>query len=343
LKKIASGCWNVLYTLEQTLEKYDELKPGHGSVGKGVKRAWKRLKWEPEDIRELRSRISSNIGLLNAFTGRITRNNVVILVRHQEDQRRQTILDWITLIDYAPQQSDFINRRQAETGQWLLDSVEFQEWLKTDKRTLFCPGIPGAGKTILTAIAVDNLSTQFINEPTIGIAYIYCSFRRKDEQKGEDLLASLLKQLTLGWYSLPGSVKSLYDKHKHKRTRPSFDELSKALQSVASLYSKVFIMVDALDECQAFGGCRVRFLTEIFNLQAKYRANLFVTSRFIPEIIQKFNWCTSLEIRAKKEDIERYLERHMRELSAFDEWSRQLQDEIKAGISDAVDGMCVAG
>jgi hypothetical protein len=138
---------------------------------------WKRLKWEPEDIKQLRSRISTNIGLLNAFTSRLTRDNVVSLVRSQEDQGRQTILDWITPIDYAPQQSDFISRRQAGTGRWLLDSAEFKAWVETDKRTLFCPGIPGAGKTILTSIVVEELFTRFENNGNIGIAYLYCNYQ----------------------------------------------------------------------------------------------------------------------------------------------------------------------
>src|SRR5277367_6309712 len=34
--------------------------------------------------------------------------------------------------------------------------------------------------------------------------------------------------------------------------------------------------------------CRSRFLSEIFNLQAKSRANILATSRFIPEIIERF-------------------------------------------------------
>ena len=38
LKEIANSCRNVLHTLEQTLDKYNELKPGHRSVGKRVKR-----------------------------------------------------------------------------------------------------------------------------------------------------------------------------------------------------------------------------------------------------------------------------------------------------------------
>src|SRR5437016_1822632 len=93
-----------------------------------------------------------------------------------------------SLRSIMPQQSDFINRRQAETGQWLLDSPKFHLWLKADKQTLFCPGIPGAGKTILTSIVVDELTTRFGNDKSIGVAYIYCNFRRQDEQKIGDLL-----------------------------------------------------------------------------------------------------------------------------------------------------------
>jgi hypothetical protein len=110
-------------------------------------------------------------------------------VHKNEDTK---VLNWLTMVDYGPQQSDYIRRRQAGTGQWLLDSAEFQEWLNTDNQTLFCPGIPGAGKTILTAVVIHDLTTQFSDDPTIGIAYIYCNFRQQDDQKLDDLLASLL-------------------------------------------------------------------------------------------------------------------------------------------------------
>lgn len=175
-------------------------------------------------------------------------------------------LDWLTPIDYGPQHSDFFKRRQPGTGQWLLDSAEYQTWLGSGKQTLFCPGIPGAGKTILTSIVVDDLITRFQNDPTIGIILVYCNFRQKDQQKMDDLLASLLKQLAQGQSSLPGCVKDLYDRHKQKQTRPSSDEISRALHLVSNMYSKVFIVVDALDECQTSDGCRARFLLEIFSL-----------------------------------------------------------------------------
>jgi hypothetical protein len=101
------------------------------------------------------------------------------------------ILNWVTPVDYGPQHSDFRSRRQLGTGQWLLKSEQYQAWLKTSAQTLFCPGIPGAGKTILTSIVIDDLTTRHQDNQSIGIAYLYCDFRLHREQKAEELLASL--------------------------------------------------------------------------------------------------------------------------------------------------------
>ena len=266
--------------------------------------------------------------------------------RRQDDRQRheehQVILDWLTPIDYALQQSDFISRRQEGTGQWLLNSNKFQEWVNQSKQTLFCPGIPGAGKTILTSIVIDCLRKRFQNDSTIGIAYIYCNYRRQQEQRPTDLLASLLKQLVQEHPSVPESVKSLYECHKGKRTRPSFEEISKVLHLVATGYYRVFIIIDALDECQVSDGGRRKFLSEIFSFQAKTGINLFTTSRFILEIEKEFEECISLEIRASDEDVRRYLDGHMLQLPSFVLRSPDLQEEIKTEIAEAVDGMYVS-
>lgn len=251
------------------------------------------------------------------------------------------ILDWLTPIDYGPLQSDYLKRRQSGTGKWFLESRELQNWLNASKQTLYCPGIPGAGKTILSSILVHYLTSSFAHDPKTGIAYIYCNFQRQNEQKIDHLLASVLKQLAESQSSLPGSVKDLYDQHKRKRTRPSLDEISKVLQSVVMMYSRVFIIVDALDECQVSDGCRTKFLSELSNLQTKHGINIFATSRFIPNIVDHFKTNVSLEIRASTDDVARYLEGHIDQLPSFVQQNRQLQEEIKTGISNAVDGMYV--
>ena len=255
----------------------------------------------------------------------------------RSDEHKQ-VLDWLTPINYGPQHSDIFNRRQPGTGQWLLDSEEFQTWLNTDKQTLFCPGIPGAGKTILTSIVIDHLTSNFSTDPGVGIAYLYCDFRQKHQQKPQDLLTSLLKQLSERRSTLPESVKSLCDAHEKKRTRPSLDEISRTLQSVVGTYSRIIIIVDALDECQDFGDHRTRFLSVIFELQSKYRVSIFATSRINDEIAGSFVGKVILNIHATKEDINLYLHQRMPDgkPDIFDETIREM---IVSEILKAVDGM----
>ncbi|KAH8586341.1 ankyrin repeat protein, partial [Bisporella sp. PMI_857] len=257
----------------------------------------------------------------------------------QKSKENQAILDWLSPIDYTSQQHDFIRRRQPGTGQWLLDAAEYREWIGVKKKTLFCPGIPGAGKTILTAIVIDDLSTRFANEKNVGLAYVYCNFKRQDEQRIDDLLANLLKQLSQSTVSLLNNVKSLYDHHSKKRSRPAKDEILKALRHAASTFSKVFIIVDALDECQVSDGCRTELLSELFDLQAKCQTNLFATSRFLPEVDKIFESSIHLEIRASEQDVQRYLDGHLLSLPKFVRDNSELQNEVKCEIIKAVDGM----
>lgn len=63
----------ILSDLKETLDKYDGLQTHGGNPGKRVKRIWKKLTWEPKDIRELRDRIISNVILLNTYIGRMSR------------------------------------------------------------------------------------------------------------------------------------------------------------------------------------------------------------------------------------------------------------------------------
>lgn len=70
LKDILQACSNTLANSNKVLDKYHELgdntRTGFGTKSRHL---WKRMTFEPDDVRELRSLLGSNVGLLNAFMG----------------------------------------------------------------------------------------------------------------------------------------------------------------------------------------------------------------------------------------------------------------------------------
>lgn len=258
------------------------------------------------------------------------------LVHIQHSQEQRAILDWLTLVDYAPQHNDFISRQQRGTGQWFLESTQYKTWLDTKGQTLFCPGIPGAGKTIITAIVVNHLLTHFQGHPKIGFAYIYCNFRQQNEQTALRLLTNLLKQLSQGQSHLPKTVKDLFDKHKETRTQPSLGEVTAALQAITENYSRSFIVIDALDECQELG--QLGLLDGVFDLQTKTGVNILATSRFSESIKKQFDGCPTVEISATDGDILTYLNGQI-SLRRSNMINGDLQGKISTQLTKASGGM----
>jgi Cdc6-like AAA superfamily ATPase len=269
-------------------------------------------------------------------------NNVASSVgKGQHDQEQQAILDWLTSADYSAQQNDYFGRRQEGTGEWLLATDEFQEWENNERCILFCPGIPGAGKTMITSIVVDHLIGEFGNNPGIGIAFLYCNFRQQQKQQPKDLFLSLLKQFAQRMPAIPECVIALYRDHARNRTRPSFEDISTTLHSVIAGYLRSYIIIDALDEYSATDGAVSQLLGELFNLQAKTRSNLFATSRPIFNIPEEFKrrHSTVLEIYARNEDMRRYLDSHIHQVSSFVRETPAIEEKIKTAIIKATDGM----
>lgn len=259
---------------------------------------------------------------------------------HEVDYR--AIMKWLPDIDFSTRQAEFIHWRQPETGGWFQESTEFQRWVAPNNtdQILFCPRILGAGKTIIAPIVVHELSIRVSSNASIGIAYIFFDFRHQKYHKPDDLMASILEQLSQTQNSVLEPLKALYERYESKQTRPSFSELCSVLRVVASALRKVFIVIDALDECQASLRGRDQFLFGFFELQEATGCNLFLASGFIPEIAKEFEGELSLEICAREGDIMRYVEGRMprllrQRITRYPDVQKSIQKEILA----AVDGM----
>lgn len=341
LREIRDSCCSVLNDTSKVLNKYSSLETKRTTFHGRSRRAWNRMRWEPDDVRDMRSRITTNIIALNSFTGSNIRDTLYLIEKRQIRQEDQEIFDWLTPIDMAAQQSDYISRRQAGTGQWLLDSTQYSIWKTTKSGILYCHGIPGAGKTMLSSIVVNDLQDTVGIDANAAICYFYCNFNRQDEQGRESVLLSFLKQLSQAAVSVPDDLKSLFNQCQSKRSRPSHEEIMETLFSVAALFSRTYIVVDALDELRTSNGCQKELVSCLIQLQKTAGINVLATARPVPHIMERFNEFESLEIRAGTDDIRRYAEGSIQYLPGFVRRYPELLEEIINGIVKSVDGMYV--
>jgi hypothetical protein len=267
---------------------------------------------------------------------KVIKVGVEAIQQDQDRQRHRLIMDWLSSADFAAQQSDFIARRQEETGLWFLNSPEFTDWVNGTSPTFFCPGIPGAGKTMMAAITVDHLQKS-MQTPDVGVAYVYCNYKRQADQTTSSLLAAMLKQLVQDRPSIAKPVTSLYDHHEVQKTRPSVEETLGALQSVLADYSRMYVVIDALDEC--VHDHRRELLSKLRELQSKTGLRLMATSRFIPDIIEEFNGMSQLEVRAADADVKRFVVGQTKRLPRCIQRDDTLQELVQNKIVEAVDGM----
>ena len=57
------------------------------------------------------------------------------------DYRPHVIANWLTSLDFRERLTDFLEKRTEGTGQWLLESQPFRDWLAGKSRILWCSGI----------------------------------------------------------------------------------------------------------------------------------------------------------------------------------------------------------
>lgn len=112
----------------------------------------------------------------------------------------------------------------------------------------------------------------------------------------------------------------------------------KVLEAVTASFTRTFIVIDALDECEAARKASRGFLPQLFNLQSATKLNIFATSRPIEEIINFFGESPRLEIRAHDEDVKIFVNHELSLNSVFSN-DDTLRDNTVKKIVEIVDGM----
>ncbi|KAI9894307.1 MAG: hypothetical protein M1814_003063 [Vezdaea aestivalis] len=210
------------------------------------------------------------------------------LRKHMEQEEDKQVLAWLSPLTFWARHQDILAKRQTGTCEWLLNHSTFNSWVQGDVNILWCPGIPGAGKTVFAAVVVEYLEREYCRTD-VAVIYAYFNYKESADQTASRVLASLLRQLIHGLNEIPEGV------------RPKVQELAPHLVTALRAFTRTFVIIDALDECNESDDCRNDILKQLTSLPSNVA--LLITSRHIPSIENELAQYDSLEIRADDKDI----------------------------------------
>ncbi|KAK3672633.1 hypothetical protein LTR78_007445 [Recurvomyces mirabilis] len=256
-----------------------------------------------------------------------------------EDYRK--IVGWLSPPDPQTNHASARQRHEDKTGVWLLRCDQYTRWKAGALDHVWMYGKAGCGKTILRSTLVEDIRAYCQGEVNIGLAVFYFSFSDDQKQTYPDLMRSLVAQL--GWKEPSLTIlRQAYD--KPNASVPGADELEKILCSSFETHDKVFLLLDALDECPEVGDIRQEMMQRIEGL-AQRAANLkiFATSREQSDIRESMEILQvghiNIATRAVDTDIGKYVSSEMsrdRRLARFDLVSKTA---IEKTIAQKGDGM----
>jgi hypothetical protein len=187
---------------------------------------------------------------------------------------------------------------------------------------------------------VSHLIETYQDDPSVGIAYLYFTYQPQQEQVLSDLLGSLVKQLIPERQSIPTEIEELFNGHRNGKDPMNERDLRTAFSVVMKPFSKIFIVIDALDEYHASAPKDLEdFLTELLQLRTTHPFSLFATSRYVSEITSQLGAYVSKEIRAHDDDLLLYINARIGEMRWKIFNSVEIQESIRKEVLKAADGM----
>ncbi|KAF8837278.1 hypothetical protein BDN67DRAFT_909501 [Paxillus ammoniavirescens] len=233
---------------------------------------------------------------------------VNFLRNHTVDQIRE----WLKPHDSS------INHKSARdacvegTGTWVAKDERFRKWLNEPGKTLWILGAPGFGKTVLFSTSVETVRGH---ESALGstscCACFYFDARESGgaSQRFETLLRSILHQLCSKQAVTPDAMKRLYGVDAKEHPQPTLSQLRTTLGEVVKGFDEVYILIDALDECDS----QADLLDWMQSLQSTTQGlHLLVTSRperIIEDRMSNFSHVRiSLNSELLDDDIKTYVD-----------------------------------
>ncbi|EXJ84579.1 hypothetical protein A1O3_05249 [Capronia epimyces CBS 606.96] len=274
--------------------------------------------------------------------------------QEQQDEarqrRRQYVTTWLNAFPHKNQQADLraLRKEYPGTATWILREPAWEGWSTNsarDERVFWVSGIPGAGKTVLFSVMVDDLETKADRLREKVVVYLYCKYKDSSRDNFLALLRSLINGLLAG---NEFCLDYLYDVavQSGEPQATTIQPLKQAVHDLLRCHEQAFIGIDGLDECEpSERALLISFIRDLrSSTQDELPVHLFVASRAEHDLEKAFGSACRLNLTQENvsADIQSYTMARARALSRSR--SRFLmgegeERELASDVAKRADGM----
>ncbi|KAF9877435.1 hypothetical protein CkaCkLH20_05135 [Colletotrichum karsti] len=262
------------------------------------------------------------------------------------DTQKRSVLDYFSILNYRTEFETNLALRHPLTGLWLTEGQDFAEWHATLGSRIWFTGIPGAGKSVIAALVIQECLQRARTSPGTAVAFHYSVYRNQQTHQPQAVLSSLCVQLAL---QDANAFKELEEYHAelsmmdYLSRRPSIEGLTAVLRRMFLCFSRVYIIVDGVDECGDHAEETAKSLMDLTASQVEGNVSLAVLSRNeigLRHIMDP--GCHNVEIAAHTEDLQEYVATELnqrissRKLRLKD---LRLKDDIMTSLVKGAQGM----
>ena len=258
------GCVSICRDLLQSIEssiKACEHENGHNIKNFGKRLLWPMKERETKDMLQrltsVREKLSAALAIDSAAalqriekTGDLMFADMKIANRHIEEAKAQSLKKWLCPEQTNPEEclESALQLHYKDTGQWFLESKRFTQWVETNTEFIWIHGIPGCGKTILSAAIIENLLYKS-SFPDGAVTYFFCDHANPRRRSLRSFLMTVASQL-LRAHSNCLNISSAFFKSKNEDLNGTITttDYINLLRTMSLNFHKVFVVIDALDE-----------------------------------------------------------------------------------------------
>jgi hypothetical protein len=222
--------------------------------------------------------------------------------------KRKEVLGFFEKVDSSASHYSNLKLRYPLTGLWLTEGTAFKTWLHTRGSKLWLSGIPGAGKTVLAACAIEEAIIE--SSATQAVAYFYCDYQQASTGDPFNILSSLAVQIAKHNEAAFSHLVELFEKC-HPETGVSvplgISDFAEGVRLMASCFEDVSIIIDGLDECGDRTSDVLSTLTSLASVDSSnIRTLLFSRNEHAIQQLLHEEY-SHMEIAAHTEDLELYV------------------------------------